>query len=222
MVRLVIRVMVVDDQLLMRGALEHFVSSAEGLVLVGAAANGVEAVAGVQKLAPDVVLMDLQMPEMDGVEATRVITERWPSVRVLAITTFSSEHYLVPALQAGVQGYIAKDSRPEDVIEGIRKVSSGDAVFSPHIMHELIDTVRNQQTRSVVELAEHEHLTPRELDVVRELAEGKSNAEIGEALFLAEATVKSHLGKILEKWQVRDRVQVLVRAAQAGIVRIGS
>lgn len=222
MVRLVIRVMVVDDQLLMRGALEHFVSSAEGLVLVGAAANGVEAVAGVQKLAPDVVLMDLQMPEMDGVEATRVITERWPSVRVLAITTFSSEHYLVPALQAGVQGYIAKDSRPEDVIEGIRKVSLGDAVFSPHIMHELIDTVRAQQTRSVVALAEHEHLTPRELDVVRELAEGKSNAEIGEALFLAEATVKSHLGKILEKWQVRDRVQVLVRAAQAGIVRIGS
>lgn len=219
---LVIRVMVVDDQLLMRGALEYFVSSAEDLELVGVASNGVEAVAGVQKFAPDVVLMDLQMPEMDGVEATRVITERWPSVRVLAITTFSSEHYLVPALQAGVQGYLAKDSRPKEVIEGIRKVSLGDAVFSPHVMRELVGTVRDQQARSVVALADHEHLTPRELDVVRELAEGKSNAEIGEALFLAEATVKSHLGKVLEKWQVRDRVQVLVRAAQAGIIRIGS
>ncbi|MGO1886021.1 MAG: response regulator [Citricoccus sp.] len=214
--------MVVDDQLLMRGALEHFVSSAEDLELVGAAADGVEAVAKTEELDPGVVLMDLQMPQMDGVAATRVITERWPDVRVLAITTFSSEHYLIPALQAGVQGYIAKDSRPEDVIEGIRKVSSGDAVFSPRIMHELIATVRRHQAPRVIELGESERLTPRELHVVRELADGKSNAEIGAALFLAEATVKSHLGRILEKWRVRDRVQVLVKAAEAGIVRIGS
>lgn len=217
-----IRVLVVDDQLLMRGALEHFVSSAEDLELVGAAADGVEAVAKTEELDPGVVLMDLQMPQMDGVAATRVITERWPDVRVLAITTFSSEHYLIPALQAGVQGYIAKDSRPEDVIEGIRKVSSGDAVFSPRIMHELIATVRRHQAPRVIELGESERLTPRELHVVRELADGKSNAEIGAALFLAEATVKSHLGRILEKWRVRDRVQVLVKAAEAGIVRIGS
>lgn len=217
-----IKVLVVDDQLLMRGALEHFVSSAEDLELVGTAENGAEAIVRTGQLSPDVVLMDLQMPQMDGVEATRVITERWPQVKVLAVTTFSSEDYLVPALQAGVQGYIAKDSRPEDVIEGIRKVSSGDAVFSPRVMHELIDTVRGHQAPTVVELEEHERLTPREMDVVRELADGKSNAEIGAALFLAEATVKSHLGRILEKWQVRDRVQVLVRAAEAGIVRIGA
>lgn len=220
---LVIRVLVVDDQVLMRGALEHFVTAAEGLELVGTAGNGSEAVRQVGELAPDVVLMDLQMPEMDGVEATSIITERWPEVRVLAITTFSSEHYLVPALQAGVQGYIAKDSRPDEVIEGIRRVHSGDAVFSPHIMHELIDTVRSQHPpRLAAGLEEHEQLTPRELDVVRELAEGRSNAEIGESLFLAEATVKSHLGRIMDKWQVRDRVQVLVKAAASGIVRIGT
>lgn len=211
-----------DDQMLMREALEHFVSSAGDLELVGSAANGAEAVERVAELTPDVVLMDLQMPRLDGVEATAVITERWPGVRVLAITTFSSEHYLVPALQAGVQGYIAKDSRPREVIEGIRAVYAGDAVFSPHIMHELIDTVRSQQpSRLAQALLDHERLTERELDVVRELAEGRSNAEIGEALFLAEATVKSHLGRIMEKWQVRDRVQVLVKAAAAGIVRIG-
>lgn len=219
----VIRVMVVDDQVLMRGALEHFVAAADDLELVGTAGDGAEAVRLVGTLMPDVVLMDLQMPEMDGVEATAVISERWPEVRVLAITTFSSEHYLVPALQAGVQGYIAKDSRPDEVMEGIRRVHAGDAVFSPHIMHELIDTVRTQQApRSAVVLEDHEALTPRELDVLRELAEGRSNAEIGEALFLAEATVKSHLGRIMDKWQVRDRVQVLVKAAAAGIVRIGA
>lgn len=221
-VKPVIRVLVVDDQVLMRRALEHFVAAAGDLELVGTASDGAEAVRMVPRLSPDVVLMDLQMPQMDGVEATAVITDRWPEVRVLAITTFSSEHYLIPALQAGVQGYIAKDSRPEDVIEGIRSVYAGDAVFSPHIMHELIDTVRAQQEPRVAHgLAAHEQLTPRELDVVRELAEGKSNAEIGQALYLTEATVKSHLGHIMEKWQVRDRVQVLVRAAASGTVRIG-
>lgn len=219
-----IRVMVVDDQQLMRGALEHFVASADDLELVAGAADGREALALMEEARPDVILMDLQMPHLDGVEATRIITEQWPQTKVLAITTFSSEHYLVPALQAGVQGYLAKDSRPEDVIQGIRQVYSGDAVFSPHIMHELIDTVRSsqrEQERVPIELEPPERLTPRELDVVRELAEGKSNAEIGASLFLAEATVKSHLGRILEKWQVRDRVQVLVKAAEAGIVRIG-
>lgn len=214
--------MVVDDQPLMRHALEHFVTTAPDLELVGRAADGHEALEVVEELVPDVVLMDLQMPHVDGIEATRRIARWFPQVRVLAVTTFSSEQYLVPALQAGVQGYVVKDSAPDEIVDAIHRVHAGDAVFSPGIMQELIATVRTQPAPSLTELAEHEQLTPRELEVICELSQGKSNAEIGAELNLAEATVKSHLGRIMDKWSVRDRVQVLVKAAESGLVRIGN
>ncbi|ACS31653.1 MULTISPECIES: response regulator transcription factor [Micrococcus] len=217
-----IRVLVADDQQLMRTALAHFVSTAEDLEVVGTAADGVEAVEMAKDLRPDVVLMDMQMPRMDGIEATTAIMAEAPEVRVLAITTFSSEAYLVPALRAGASGYLVKDAPPEEVVEAVRQVHRGDAVFSPRVARELIETVTQQSERresaAAHALTELEELTPRELEVVTELAKGSSNAEIAQALFLAEATVKSHLGKIMDKWQARDRVQVLIRASRAGLV----
>ncbi len=226
-----ITVMVVDDQELMRTALEHFVSLAEDMQAVPGAADGAEAVKRLRHAGPgerpDVVLMDMQMPVMDGVAATAALSEEFPEISVLAITTFSSEQYLVPALRAGAAGYLVKDAPPDEVVEAIRKVHAGDAAFSAGVARDLIDavTAAGPGTPAAAEPAEpledFERLTARELDVVRELAHGSSNAEIAAALFLAEATVKSHLGRVMEKWGVRDRVQVLIRAARAGLVEIG-
>ncbi len=216
-----------DDQALMRTALEHFVSLADDLEVVGGASDGVEALAQAERLRPDVVLMDMQMPRMDGVEATARITEALPETSVLAITTFASEQYLVPALRAGAAGYLVKDAPPEDVVQAVRTVHAGEAAFSPAVARDLIDAATSEAPHSLARdagpaepLAEHEQLTGRELDVVRELAQGRSNAEIARALFLGEATVKSHLGRVMDKWQVRDRVQVLLRAARAGLVEL--
>ena len=220
-----IRVVVADDQALMRTALEHFVAQAEDLEVVGSAEDGVQALEAARTLAPDVVLMDMQMPRMDGVEATARISAEAPGVRVLAITTFSSEQYLVPALRAGAAGYLVKDAPPAEVVDAIRRVHAGDAVFSARVAADLVEAVTAAPEHAAPcpaePLAPHERLTERELDVVRELAKGASNAEIAGAPFLAEATMKSHIGKVLDKWQVRDRVQILIRAARAGLVDIG-
>ena len=222
-----IRVVVADDQALMRTALEHFVAQAEDLEVVGSAEDGVQALEAARTLAPDVVLMDMQMPRMDGVEATARISAEAPGVRVLAITTFSSEQYLVPALQAGASGYLVKDAPPSEVTDAIRRVHAGDVVFSPAVARDLIAAATSADARRPEHgpeeaLADHERLTERELDVVRELALGSSNAEIAAALFVAEATVKTHMGNVMEKWQVRDRVQVLIKAARHGLVEIGA
>ncbi|CAM3827272.1 response regulator transcription factor [Micrococcus flavus] len=222
-----IRVLVADDQQLMRTALEHFVATTEDLEVAGSAADGEEAVAVARQVRPDVVLMDMQMPRLDGVGATARITAELPDTRVLAITTFSSEQYLVPALQAGASGYLVKDAPPSEVTEAVRRVHAGDVVFSPQVARDLIAAATAADARRPEQgpeeaLAAHERLTERELDVVRELAHGSSNAEIAAALFVAEATVKTHMGKVMEKWQVRDRVQVLIKAARHGLVEIGA
>ena len=222
-----IRVLVADDQQLMRTALEHFVATTQDLEVAGSAADGEEAVAVARQARPDVVLMDMQMPRLDGVEATARITAELPDTRVLAITTFSSEQYLVPALQAGASGYLVKDAPPSEVTDAIRRVHAGDVVFSPAVARDLIAAATSADARRPEHgpeqaLADHERLTERELDVVRELALGSSNAEIAAALFVAEATVKTHMGNVMEKWQVRDRVQVLIKAARHGLVEIGA
>jgi DNA-binding NarL/FixJ family response regulator len=227
-----ITVMVVDDQELMRTALEHFVSLAEDMQTVPGAADGQAGLEAARTHRPDVILMDMQMPVMDGVAATEAVTAELPETKVLAITTFSSEQYLVPALRAGAAGYLVKDAPPTEVVEAVRRVHAGDAVFSAGVARDLIDAVTAAgpdaagtgaaaPAEPAEPLQDFERLTARELDVVRELAHGSSNAEIASALFLAEATVKSHLGRVMEKWGVRDRVQVLIRAARAGLVEIG-
>ncbi|MDO5633570.1 MAG: response regulator transcription factor [Micrococcus sp.] len=218
-----IRVLVADDQQLMRTALEHFVALAEDMEVVGGAEDGQQALEQARELRPDVVLMDMQMPRMDGVAATAALTAELPETSVLAITTFSSEQYLVPALRAGAAGYLVKDAPPAEVVEAVRRVHAGEAAFSAAVAQDLIAAATTPQAGAsgpVEPLVAHEELTARELDVVRELAQGRSNAEIAQALFLGEATVKSHLGRVMEKWQVRDRVQVLLRAARAGLVEL--
>ena len=217
-----IEVLIVDDQPLMAKALKVFVDGSEGMTVVGDASNGAEAIRQAELLSPDVVVMDMQMPVMDGVEATRIITRDFPKTRVLAVTTFSSEQYLVPALRAGASGYLVKDAEPEEVVAAIRGVYEGNGVIAPQVASDLIDAVREVSTGPLHPGGRPEHgLTERELAVVLSLARGNSNSEIAAELFLAEATVKTHMGRIMDKWGVRDRVQVLIHAAQLGLVRIG-
>lgn len=195
------RVLIVDDEALVRHALRIFLESAPATVVAGEAVNGTEAVEQYRMLQPDVVLMDIQMPVMNGIEATEMITAEYPDARVLAVTTFSSESHVISALRAGASGYLVKDS--------------------PRITRGLIAAVRDTANpNGHVALSRAQALTERELSIVVFLAQGMSNAEIAQALHLSEATVKSNLGRIMNKWDVRDRVQVLIHAVRTNLVTL--
>ncbi|MDI9892380.1 response regulator [Microbacterium sp. IEGM 1404] len=215
-----IRVLVVDDESLLRRALSVFVSEADDIEVVGTAADGEEALAQIAALAPDVVMMDAQMPRMDGVTATGVITRDHPGIQVLALTTFGSLDTIVPMLQAGAGGYLLKDSEPDDIIAGIRDVHRGLRVLSPAVAGALVSSLTPATEGRTVRLTAAERLTPREAAVVELLARGLSNAEIARQQSVTEATVKSHLSNVMAKWNVRDRIQVLIRAVQAGLVSL--
>jgi DNA-binding NarL/FixJ family response regulator len=212
-----IRVLIVDDDPLVRTALSHFVSRDPEIDVIGEAETGLEAIAFVEKDRPDVVMMDVQMPEMNGIDATTAIVERWPDVRILAVTTLDGSDTVLPMLSAGASGYMLKDSSAESILAGVREVYSGASSLSPKIASMLVRHVRDE-TSSRGEAADLEALTDRESEVLECLAKGMSNAEIARALVVSEGTVKAHLGRIMSKWQVRDRVQILVAAAQAGLV----
>lgn len=212
-----IRVLIVDDDPLVRSALSHFVTRDPEIEVIGAAESGLEAIAFVEKDRPDVVMMDVQMPEMNGIEATAAISERWPEVRILAVTTLEGSDTVLPMLSAGASGYLLKDSSAESILAGVREVHSGASSLSPKIASMLIQHVRDE-TPTTRGLDDLEALTDREAEVLDRLAQGMSNAEIARALIVSEGTVKAHLGRIMSKWQVRDRVQILVTAAQAGLV----
>lgn len=215
-----IRVLIADDEALMRTALKIFVNSADDMEVVGEAADGVAAVHLASELQPDVVLMDMQMPRMDGVEATRGVLAASPRTRVVAVTTFSSKNHVVPALRAGATAYLVKDTEPEQLVAAVREVVEGTYVLSPSVTGELVSSIRETpEPPQFVKLSAVEELSGRELDVVRMLAQGLSNSEIAKELHLSEATVKTHLGNVMAKWGVRDRVQTLIHAARAGIVR---
>ncbi|WP_341978130.1 response regulator transcription factor [Microbacterium sp. LTA6] len=213
----VIRVLIVDDDPLVRSALSHFVSRDPEIEVIGEAESGVEAIAAVERDRPDVVMMDVQMPEMNGIEATAVIAERWPDVRILAVTTLDGSDTVLPMLNAGASGYLLKDSSADDIVLGVREVYKGASSLSPRIASMLIKHVRDTEPtgRGARDL---ESLTERESEVLERLAQGMSNAEIARTLIVSEGTVKAHLGRIMSKWQVRDRVQILVTAAHAGLV----
>jgi len=214
------RVLIADDEALMRKALKVFVDAAPDMEVVGEAADGIAAVHLASELQPDVVLMDIQMPRMDGVEATKGVIAASPRTRVVAVTTFSSQRYVVPALRAGASAYLVKDTEPAALVAAIRDALDGTCTLSPQVTAELVSSLRESPEPPVpVDLPEHERLSERELDVVRLLGQGLSNAEIAKELHLSEATVKTHLSNVMTKWGVRDRVQVLVRAARSGIVR---
>lgn len=209
-----------DDESLVRAALRVFLESSEGFELVGEADNGADAITLARSTHPDVVLMDVQMPVMDGIEATARLTKEFPGIKVVALTTFSAERVIVPMLSAGASGYLVKDTSPDRILDAARLAYEGGYVLSPRVAKELVSSVRNGRSPSVRPLGREEELTERELEVVTLLAQGMSNAEIAGAMFVSEATVKSHLGRITAKWGVRDRIQVLIRATQLGLVSL--
>jgi len=211
-----------DDQELMRMAFRMVIDTQPDMSIVGEATNGHEAVAAAERLGPDVVLMDVRMPEMDGVEATRLIVESRSSARIIILTTFDLDEYVYAALRAGASGFLLKDTPPADLLSGIRAVASGDAVVAPSVTRRLLSTYAHRLPVSgLPDHAQHERLTlltAREQEVLLLLAGSLSNAEIAERLVLSEATVKSHVGHILSKLGLRDRVQIVVFAYETGLI----
>ncbi|WP_454150823.1 response regulator [Microbacterium lacticum] len=215
-----IRVIIVDDESLVRAALRVFLESADGFELVGEADNGADAITLVRATHPDVVLMDVQMPIMDGIEATQRLTREFPGLKIVALTTFCTERVIVPMLSAGASGFLVKDTSPDRILDAARLAHEGGYVLSPRVAKELVTSVQSGAASATRELGRDEELTERELEVVTLLAQGMSNAEIAAAMYVSEATVKSHLGRITAKWGVRDRIQVLIRATQLGLVTL--
>lgn len=210
-----IRVLITDDDPLVRLALKQFIARAPEITVVGEAENGFEAIDAIETLNPDIVMMDVQMPGMGGIEATGHITARWPEVLVLAVTTLDSHDTVIPMLNAGATGYMLKDSSPDEIVSALRQAHQGTSSLSPRVAAMLVQHVRDGKPASDSSV---ETLTARETEVLEKLALGMSNSEIAESLHVSEGTVKAHLGGIMTKWQVRDRVQVLITAARAGLV----
>ncbi|MHB1535441.1 MAG: response regulator [Acidimicrobiales bacterium] len=219
-----IRVLLVDDQALLRQGFRMVLEEEPDLSIVGEAADGAEAVRRTRELAPDVVLMDVRMPGVDGIEATRQIVAESPASRVLILTTFDLDEYAFTALRFGASGFLLKDVRPPELIAAIRAVADGDAVVAPTVTRRLLDAYAHRlpDLRDGPASSEGrgmELLTEREREILAEVAAGLSNTEIATKLFVAEATVKTHIGRILAKLGLRDRVQVVVYAYQTGVVR---
>lgn len=217
-----IRVAIVDDQAMVRAGFRMILDAEADLTVVAEAADGRDAVAMVERAQPDVVLMDVRMPVLDGIEATRAIrasVTRPPAV--LMLTTFDLDDHVYAALRAGAAGFLLKDATPEDLIHAIRVVAAGDALLAPSVTRRLIDDIARRPGGATRELADLEQLTDRELEVLRLIARGFSNAEIAAQLYLGEATVKTHVGRILMKLKVRDRVQAVVLAYESGLVTPG-
>ncbi len=212
-----IRVLVVDDQALVRSGFRMILEERDDIDVVGEAENEREAVDAALRTSPDVVLMDVRMPELDGIEATaRILAER-PDARVLILTTFDLDEYVARALRAGASGFLLKDVRPTQLVDAIRVVAAGDALLAPTVTRRLLD--RFADTLDASPPPELESLTDRELEILRLVADGLSNAEIAERLVVGESTVKTHVSSVLRKLQLRDRVQMVIAAYDAGLVR---
>jgi len=211
-----IRVVVADDQSMVRAGFRLLLADEPGIEVVAEASNGREAVEQATRLHPAVVLMDIRMPELDGLEATRRIVAADDNVRVLVLTTFDLDEYIYEALRAGASGFVLKDDPPEQLISAIRTVARGDALLSPAVTRRVIE--KFAQRPLTTPPPGFAHLTERELDVFRLAARGMSNAEIGQELFISETTVKTHMTHILQKLHLRDRVQAVVLAYQAGLL----
>ena len=217
------RVLLADDQELMRMGFRMVMDTQPDLEIVGEASNGLEAIAATRSLEPDVVLMDVRMPELDGVEATRRIVASQCSARIIILTTFDLDEYVYAALRAGASGFLLKDAPPSDLLSGVRAVASGDAVVAPNVTRRLLSSFADRLPAPGAH-AEGERdermelLTAREREVLLHVAASLSNAEIAARLVLSEATVKSHVGHILSKLELRDRVQIVVFAYESGLI----
>jgi DNA-binding NarL/FixJ family response regulator len=215
----VIRVLVVDDQPLVRSGFRMVLEERPDLELAGEASDGAEAVELARELDPDVILMDVRMPNLDGVEATRQLVDSGTRARILVLTTFDLDEYVYAAIRAGASGFLLKDVEPAELVDAIRVVAAGNSLFGPAATERLVERFSQQPSpdagRSLDELTE------REKEILTLLASGLSNAELAERLFLSETTVKTHVSSILRKLRVRDRVQAVIAAYDAGLVRPG-
>jgi DNA-binding NarL/FixJ family response regulator len=211
-----IRVALIDDQALIRAGLAMIVEASMDMTVVGQAGDGADALAMLARVAADVVLMDVQMPRMDGVEATRRLVADADSPRVIVLTTFDLDEYAYAALRAGASGFLLKDARAEDVLAAIRTVHAGDAVIAPSTTRRMLDHLAAGGPRSDNDPA-LATLTPREREVLVEIAQGFTNPEIARRLYLSEATVKTHVGRILAKLRLRDRVHAVIFAYDNGL-----
>ena len=215
------KVLIVDDQAMVRGGFRLVLDAQADLRVVGEAEDGVAAIEAVQRLWPDVVVMDVRMPRMDGVEATARITAAERAPRVLILTTFDLDEYVYAAIEAGASGFMLKDAPAEQLVDAIRIVANGDALLAPSVTQALIDEIARRPTGDRAAYPGVEMLTERELEVLRLMATGRSNGEIAAELFLGEATVKTHVGHVLAKLSARDRVQAVVVAYESGLVTPG-
>ncbi|MFE9763977.1 response regulator [Streptomyces sp. NPDC005808] len=219
-----LRAVIADDQALVRTGF-GMILAADGIEVTAEAADGDEAVAAVRRTRPDVVLMDIRMPRMDGIEATRRILDGavpGEETRVIILTTYDLDHYVYAALTAGASGFLLKDVTPEHLVAAVRLVQSGDALLAPAITRRLIERFAHRvEDRAATLNRDLSGLTPRELEVLRLLATGLSNAELADRLFLSPTTVKTHIGRILSKLDLRDRVQAVVLAYETGLISPG-
>ncbi len=216
-----IRVLVVDDQALVRGGLRMILDAQPDIEVAGEACDGRQALQKARELAPDVVLMDIRMPELDGIGATKRLLTTTDAPRVLILTTFDLDQYVYEAMKAGASGFLLKDVEPEQLALAVRTVAAGDALLSPTITRRLIEEFVRRPPAGSGLPAQLADLTERELDVMRLVARGLSNSEIARELFVSEATVKTHLTHILTKLRLRDRIQAVVLAYETGLIRPG-
>jgi DNA-binding NarL/FixJ family response regulator len=214
-----IRVVIADDQALMRTGFRMILDAQDDIEVVGEAIDGADAIRRFQELSPDVVVMDVRMPTMDGIEATRRLSALGRPARVLILTTFDLDEYVYEALRAGASGFLLKDRPPEELVAAVRVIASGEALLAPSVTRRLIEEFARRAP--AVKPTELDELTEREREVLVLMARGLSNAEIARSLFVAETTVKTHVGRVLHKLRLRDRAQAVVLAYESGLVHPG-
>jgi DNA-binding NarL/FixJ family response regulator len=216
-----IRVVVADDQALVRAGFAKLLEAEHDLRIVAQAADGLEAIEAVLRTRPDVVLMDIRMPRLDGIEATRRVRARERAPRVIMLTTFDLDEYVYDALKAGASGFLLKDAPPEQLVAGVRVVAAGDALLAPAVTRRLIEEFARHPTPRPAGPPELAELTAREREILTFMARGRSNREIAAQLVIGESTVKTHVGNVLMKLDLRDRVHAVVLAYETGLVRPG-
>lgn len=210
-----IRVLIVDDHHVVRRGLVFFLRTQKDLDIIGEAANGKEAVELAKSLKPDIILMDLVMPEMDGIQATKIIKQEQPDIKIMMLTSFSDQDHVIPALEAGASGFQLKDIQPDELVTSIKKIIGGENQLHPKATSHLLANLSNKSRQEKNLL---EELTKRELDVLKEIAKGKSNKEIAASLFITEKTVKTHVSNLLSKLELADRTQAALYAVKNQLV----
>jgi DNA-binding NarL/FixJ family response regulator len=213
----VTRVLIADDDDLMRAGLAELLTADPEIDIVGQASTGRQAVERARRLTPDVVLMDVRMPDLDGIAATRELSRTAPGTRVLILTTFEQDDYIFGALRAGASGFLLKRTRPEELIEAVHTIAAGESLLSPSVTRRVIDRMAQQPTPELSDRAALDTLTPREQDVLVLIARGLSNREIATALVVEESTIRTHVKRILMKLNLRDRVQAVIFAYEIGL-----